>query len=475
MPKKSPHPYVDWRDGRPRFSPSPQLRQAGHKATDLRWPDPAPDKWRATDLMPGAKNAGRWFSKGEAVDWSDAFVRGQEQAAKEAAKEVAKVPLAVPTRGGRRASGYSLGQLFEDWIRSPKFIQPRDEGEQRRQQTAKVIYAPKSIRDFKQKLSTIERHDPTLWASPVDAFDQPIIFGLYEELVGAHGLSQARGAIATLSIALSWGRKRGKFSFASNQGVNPAKGLGMVTPAPRVRFGRRAEIEALVAAADYLKWPEMGDMIILGVWTGQRQGDRLQMVDKGLLNRRRIFRQSKTGAIVSVMQSPELEQRMEASQKRRQAAGIVNKRVILDEQDWQPFPDDDGDRYRKRYAELRAFAAKGVMDEGATEKLQAKWRAAGRNSEPPIVWKLKPCPTLLGDEEAGLQPLQEGDLRDTAVTWMALSGATIPEIISITGHTPESATRILKHYLARHPEMADSAIKKMVDWYDADGETEFGL
>jgi hypothetical protein len=85
------------------------------------------------------------------------------------------------------------------------------EGEQRRQQTAKVIYAPKSIRDFKQKLSTIERHDPTLWASPVDAFDQPIIFGLYEELVGAHGLSQARGAIATLSIAVSWAASAASF------------------------------------------------------------------------------------------------------------------------------------------------------------------------------------------------------------------------------------------------------------------------
>jgi hypothetical protein len=249
----------------------------------------------------------------------------------------------------------------------------------------------------------------------------------------------------------------------------------MKTPPPRVRFGRRIEIETLLAVADHLKWSEMGDMVMLGVWTGQRQADRLQMVDKGLLNKRRIFRQAKTGAIVAVLQAPELEQRMEASQKRRQAAGIVNKRVILDEQDWQPFPDDDGDRYRKRYAELRAIAAKGIMDEAATEKLQAKWRAEGRNSEPAVVWIVKPCPSLLGDEETGLQPLQEGDLRDTAVTWMALSGATIPEIISITGHTPESATRILKHYLARHPEMADSAIKKMVDWYDADGETEFGL
>lgn len=34
---------------------------------------------------------------------------------------------------------------------------------------------------------------------------------------------------------------------------------------------------------------------------------------------------------------------------------------------------------------------------------------------------------------------------------------------------------ILKHYLARHPEMAGNAIAKMVSWYDAGGETEIGL
>ncbi len=71
--------------------------------------------------------------------------------------------------------------------------------------------------------------------------------------------------------------------------------------------------------------------------------------------------------------------------------------------------------------------------------------------------------------------LQDLDLRDTAVTWMALAGATIAEIISVTGHKAESATRILKHYLAHHPEMADEGLRKMIAWYDAGGETEILL
>ncbi len=38
-----------------------------------------------------------------------------------------------------------------------------------------------------------------------------------------------------------------------------------------------------------------------------------------------------------------------------------------------------------------------------------------------------------------------------------------------------SATMILKHYLAAHPEMADTAIGKLIAFHDGDGEAEFGI
>jgi hypothetical protein len=152
----------------------------------------------------------------------------------------------------------------------------------------------------------------------------------------------------------------------------------------------------------------------------------------------------------------------------------VNSRVILDEQLWQPFP-DDGDRYRRRFALLRQAAAKGIANEELTEALQARWRAEGGGGEEPVAWHVKPCPSLIGDEEIGILPFQEADLRSTAVTWMALSGATIPEIISVSGHTLASATNILKHYLVLHADMADSALNKMIAWYEDDAdETEHG-
>ncbi|MBM7049598.1 MULTISPECIES: hypothetical protein [Rhizobium] len=58
------------------------------------------------------------------------------------------------------------------------------------------------------------------------------------------------------------------------------------------------------------------------------------------------------------------------------------------------------------------------------------------------------------------------DFRDTAVTWLARAGATIPEICAITGYSFKTANEILKHYLALDEEMADTAIDKLTIWYE---------
>jgi hypothetical protein len=65
--------------------------------------------------------------------------------------------------------------------------------------------------------------------------------------------------------------------------------------------------------------------------------------------------------------------------------------------------------------------------------------------------------------------MRDQDLRDTAVTWLARAGATIPEIAAITSHDPKSIYTILKHYLAITPELADSAIEKLKTWMNKEG------
>jgi integrase len=58
------------------------------------------------------------------------------------------------------------------------------------------------------------------------------------------------------------------------------------------------------------------------------------------------------------------------------------------------------------------------------------------------------------------------DLRGTAVTRLALSGCTTPQIAAITGHSPRDVDEILKaHYLGGQAELAEQAIVKLVATY----------
>ncbi|MBS9720067.1 hypothetical protein JYU29_05115 [Tianweitania sp. BSSL-BM11] len=419
MPRKSPHPHVNWRDGRPRFDPAKDLRDAGHKGKDLRHED------------------GRWFTRGEAVDWSDRFVKELAAAKTKTRKATGKRPVAI----------YTVAQLFEDWQRSPRFQRPPPEG-----------FKPNTIIDLKYKLSLIERDHPMIWNAPVRSLEQPTIRSMFEKLWTERGLASARGAVLTLSAAISWGQLNGRVRGLP---VNPCFRIRMSKPAPRVRFATRKMVEAFIAAADHIGRPEGGDMIVLALWTGQRQNDRISLQEKGLHRNRRLFRQAKTGAMVAILQAPELEARrakaqerrkavyaeamLRATDKERRAVEALFSHFVLDEQRWVPF---SGDHWSRTFAEIRKVAVSGAKDK------------AGR-----VV--LEPCPECEG--------FWDLDWRDTSVTWMALAGATIPEIISVTGHSIESATEVLKHYLARHPEMADEAMRKMITWYDAGGETEIGL
>lgn len=65
-------------------------------------------------------------------------------------------------------------------------------------------------------------------------------------------------------------------------------------------------------------------------------------------------------------------------------------------------------------------------------------------------------------ERSGLGDLHFHDLRGTAVTRLALSGCTVPEIASITGHSLKDVEAILDaHYLGGRLELAEAAMVKL--------------
>jgi integrase len=63
--------------------------------------------------------------------------------------------------------------------------------------------------------------------------------------------------------------------------------------------------------------------------------------------------------------------------------------------------------------------------------------------------------------KAGVVGVTFNDLRGTAVTRLALAGATEAEIASITGHKLSDVRSILDaHYLHRDPALGEAAIRK---------------
>jgi integrase len=402
---RSPDPkikYVTWRNGRPRFSPSPSLREQGYEGKDLRHDD------------------GSWMSAGDVLEWSRAFQQqlgAKRVPAGRKPKKKTSSSMPVPVR-----KIFPVSQLLEEWLNPAHNLDIAD-------------LAKKTTDEYVYKKNAIEKHAPDIYHAEAAALDKDICEGLYEDLRRKAGLATAVGALRVLGAAYTWGLRRRK-QHLGGMLANPTFGLGMKKPKERVRVGSIEEIERLVFAADAMGRPEIGDMIIFAVWTGQRQADRLLFCFAGERDGRMIFRQQKTGAIVAIKKAPELLKRMEAAKLRRAAKNIETDYVIYNERAEAPF-------FKSYYSglllDIRHAAAEGLPD------------AMGN----PTV---EPMPSLL--------TLTDQDFRDTAVTWLARAGCTIPEICAITGHSFKSATEILKHYLALDEGMADSAIDKLTAWYE---------
>lgn len=61
------------------------------------------------------------------------------------------------------------------------------------------------------------------------------------------------------------------------------------------------------------------------------------------------------------------------------------------------------------------------------------------------------------------QKLQLRYLRHTVIVQLAVSGCTVPEIASVTGHMMNTVHQVLEHYLPRLPELAAAAMAKRRD------------
>lgn len=388
-------PRISWRDDRPRFEPSPTLRALGFRGEDLRHDD------------------GRWFSEGECLDWLRE-VLGPRLASVQAARQGGKpLPLVRPALA---RPVYTLAQMFADLWKRPEFAGVAvADGKRRRKPLAR-----KTVRWYQTMADLAARHDVDIWAADATRMDRRMWARFIEEIEKKHGLDTARGVRATLSMAFA------RMDLPALKGVNPVAGVKLPMPEPRLRVGEIAEMRHLVAAADAMGRPEVGDAIMLGLFTGQRQADRLALTGGQMVDGDIFFRQQKTSAVVLIPAVPQLVARLAAARQRREGHTLQWPHAVIDEKINRPFA-AGGDHYRHIFAEVRDVAAKTM-------------------------------PSLAG--------FRDQDLRDTAVTWLANAQCTVMQIASITGHSLQSIHLILRHYLASHPDQARAAIGNLVAWLE---------
>jgi integrase len=230
---------------------------------------------------------------------------------------------------------------------------------------------------------------------------------------------RTRGILLAWRDALALASKRQADYTFSVFALVPAWALdrGLVTKNPLERRGRTykgsrvdfiwsdEQVQSFLAnAPKQLHLP-----MLLARWTGQRQGDLLRLPWSAYDGKVIRLRQSKTDVSVVIPVAKPLKAALDEAKRCRTGT------IILTNTEGHPWNAD-------------VFGA--------------AWRKA--------------C------KAAGIEGLTFHDLRGTAATRMAIAGATEPEIASVTGHTLRDIRRVLDaHYLHRHPELAESAIRKL--------------
>ena len=258
--------------------------------------------------------------------------------------------------------------------------------------------APRTQKDYVKLIKIIEKKfgDFPL-AGLADRRTRGIFMAWRDERAKA-SRRQADYGWQVLARILSWAHGRGLVL------ANPCEKGG------RLYRGTRAanvwtdadEAAFLASAPVHLHLP-----LLLALWTGQRQGDLLQLAWTQYDGDCIRLRQGKTGVRVVIPVGAPLKAALEPV-RRKDGTVLLNS----DGQVW------------------------------TADGFRSSWRKA--------------CAA------AGVVGVTFNDLRGTAVTRLAQSNCTVPEIATITGHSLRDVNAILDtHYLNRDPSLGESAIRKL--------------
>ena len=211
---------------------------------------------------------------------------------------------------------------------------------------------------------------------------------------------------------------------------NPAAKMDIATPDSEIVIWEDAATGFMVAIADAIGKPSMGTAILICHDIGPREEDVIAMrapddYEAGHFR----FKTSKTKTKLSIPATAALRARLEA-------AGVpLHRRLIVTEAKKKPYK---ADHFRHVFAKVRAAAGAVMCAQALAE--------------------------LIGTEPSrfiDVSSLVYRQLRHTAIVMLARAGCTVPEIAAITGHSIQTVTQILEHYLPRDSVVAENAIAKL--------------
>jgi len=225
---------------------------------------------------------------------------------------------------------------------------------------------------------------------------------------------------------------------------NPAEGLTLPPIASEympVLWPRQA-VDHLVATADAMGLPAIGDAVRLNEWLGQRTADvlllRRSVLDAGAF----VFGQRKTRAAVHLpfAKVPALQARVDDALARQAARGrtgdtnVQATTIIADDTGapWTP------SAFRHHFAKVRGEAAR------TQPSFPAGYVVLGGDGVEEIA-------------EIETAALRFGHLRHTAITRMSEAELTPQAIATISGHAISTVNTILDRYLIRTTKLAETA------------------
>jgi integrase len=281
-----------------------------------------------------------------------------------------------------------------------------------------LALAARTRQDYDKQLLLIERKYGDL---PLQALDDRRVRGDFKAWRADLAKRSRRQA------DYAWDVLRRVINVAIDNGIvstNPCAKAG------RLYHGSRAEIvwtQEQEAAFIRMAPPHLHLALMLGLWTGQRQGDLLRLTWTAYdgatirLRQSKSVRQCRRARYVSIPVGEALKRLLDSTPRKSP--------TILLTMDGTPW---------------------------TSEGFSSSWRKA--------------C------KRAGVTGVTFNDLRGTAVTRLALAGCSEAEIATITGHSLSEVRSILdKHYFHRDPRLAESAIRKLERGTNREPEFPNGL